>query len=144
MDTYDFVIVRSGTAGSALAYRLGEDPAARILMLEAGDDDLPEEVESTFRWNELLLTKIDWAYNSAPQPGLADHQVYSAAGKGVGGTSNIFHMMHVRARPADLDNWAYDGAPGWSFVDCLPYYQKSEHQVDDTNPTAGKSRQGSR
>jgi choline dehydrogenase-like flavoprotein len=99
MDTYDFVIVRSGTAGSVLAYRLGEDPAARILMLEAGDDDLPEEVESTFRWNELLLTKIDWAYNGAPQPGLADHQVYSAAGKGVGGTSNIFHIMHVRARP---------------------------------------------
>lgn len=139
MDTYDFVIVGSGTAGSVLAYRLGEDPAARILMLEAGDDDLPEEVESTYRWNELLLTRIDWAYNSVPQPGLAGHQVYSASGKGVGGTSNLFHMMHVRARPADLDKWAYDGAPGWSFAECLPYYQKSEHQVDDTNPTAGKA-----
>ena len=47
-------------------------------------------------------------------------------------------MMHVRAHPADLDDWAYNGSPGWSFDDCLPYYQKSENQVDDTNPTAGK------
>ena len=94
-------------------------------------------VESTSRWNELLLTSIDWAYNSVPQPGLADHQVYSASGKGLGGTSNLFHMMHVRARREDLDDWAYNGAPGWSFDECLPYYQRSEHQVDGTNPTAG-------
>jgi len=95
-------------------------------------------VHSTYRWNELLLTKLDWAYNSVPQPGLADHQVYSASGKSTGGTSNVYHMMHVRPRVQDLDNWAYNGAPGWSFADCLPYLQKLENQVDDTNPTAGK------
>jgi choline dehydrogenase len=138
MDTFDFVIVGSGAAGSTLAYRLGELSDARILVLEAGEQDLPEAVEVPFRWNELLLTALDWAYNSAPQPGLNNRQIYSAAGKATGGGSVLYHMMHVRARPSDLDNWAYNGCAGWSFQDVLPFFQKSENQLDDTNPTAGK------
>jgi len=143
MTTYNYTIVGSGAAGSVLAYRLGEDPNLSVLVIEAGKsvieagEDMQKTVESTSRWNELLLTSIDWAYNSIPKPGLDNHQVYSASGKSLGGSSNLFQMMHGRARREDLDNWAYNGAPGWSFVDCLPYFQKSEHQVDDTNPTAG-------
>src|SRR3712207_5362139 len=116
MNGYDYVIVGAGAAGPVLAYRLGEAANVRLLLLEAVGPDLPmDAIESPFRWNELLLTDIDWAYNSVPQPGLANHQVYSAAGRGLGGTSNLFHMMHVRARREDLDTWAYEGAPGWSF-----------------------------
>lgn len=137
-DAYDFVIVGSGAGGSTVAYRLGELAGARILVLEAGGDELPEAVDVPWRWNELLLTDLDWAYNSIPQPGLGNHQVYSAAGRGTGGGSLVYHMMHVRAKPADLDDWAYNGALGWSWNDCLPYYQKLENQADDTNPTAGK------
>jgi choline dehydrogenase len=137
-DTFDYVIIGSGAAGSTLAYRLGELDGATILVLEAGSGDLPEAVDSTYRWNELLLTSLDWAYNSVPQPGLGNRQVYSAAGRATGGGSVLYHMMHVRARPADLDDWAYNGCSGWSFKDCLPYYQKLENQSDSTNPTAGK------
>jgi choline dehydrogenase len=93
VDNFDFIIVGSGAAGSTLAYRLGELVDARILLLEAGGRDLPEAVEVPYRWNELLLTELDWAYN---------------------------------------------GCPGWSFHDALPFYQKLENQLDDTNPTAGK------
>lgn len=138
MDNFDFIIVGSGAAGSALAYRLGELPDARILILEAGGGDLPEAVEIPYRWNELLLTELDWAYNSVPQPGLSNRQVYCAAGRATGGGSVVYHMMHVRARPEDLNNWAYNGCLGWSFQDVLPFYQKLENQLDDTNPTAGK------
>jgi choline dehydrogenase len=137
-NTFDYVVVGSGAAGSTIAYRLGEMSGARVLVLEAGGDNLPDAVESPYRWNELLLTDLDWAYNSVPQPGLANHQVYSAAGRGPGGTSLLYHMMHVRAKRADLDGWAYHGALGWSFDECLPYFQKLENQLDDTNPTAGK------
>jgi choline dehydrogenase-like flavoprotein len=138
VDTYDFVIVGSGAGGSTVAYRLSELSGAKVLILEAGTGNLPEAVDVPWRWNELLLTELDWAYNSLPQPGLNNRQVYSAAGRATGGGSILYHMMHVRARPADLDNWAYDGCAGWSFEDCLPFFQRSENQLDDTNPTAGK------
>jgi choline dehydrogenase len=138
VDTFDFVIIGSGAGGSTLAYRLGEVPDARILVLEAGGGDLPEAVDVPYRWNELLLTALDWAYNSVPQPGLNNRQVYSAAGRATGGGSVLYHMMHVRARAADLDNWAYNGCTGWSFDEVLPFYQRLENQLDDTNPTAGK------
>ena len=137
-DTYDFIVVGSGAGGSTVAYRLGELADAKILVLEAGSGDLPEAVSVPWRWNELLLTDLDWAYNSAPQPALNGRQVYSAAGRCTGGGSAVYHMMHVRAKPADLDAWAYGGCAGWSFADCLPFYQRSENQLDDTNPTAGK------
>lgn len=137
-DNYDFIVVGSGAAGSTVAYRLGELPDTTILVLEAGGSYLPEAVEVPYRWNELLLTELDWAYNSVPQPGLNNRRIYSAAGRATGGGSVVYHMMHVRARPEDLDNWAYNGCPGWSFHDALPFYQKLENQLDDTNPTAGK------
>ncbi len=142
VETFDFVIVGSGPGGSTLAYRLSELSGAKILILEAGSPPTPgpmlDAVQSPYRWNELLLTDIDWAYNSVPQPGLNNHQVYSAAGRTTGGGSVVYHMMHVRARPADLASWVYNGAAGWSFEECLPYFQKLENQTDDTNPTAGK------
>ena len=138
VNTFDYVVIGSGAAGSTLAYRLSEMSDATVLILEAGGSELPEAAEVPWRWNELLLTSMDWAYNSLPQPALNNRQVYSAAGKGVGGSSSLYHMMHVRARPADLDNWVYNGCTGWSFQDVLPYFQKLENQLDDTNPTAGK------
>jgi choline dehydrogenase len=136
--TYDFVIVGSGPGGSTVADRLGELTDARILVLEAGGADLPEAVWVPWRWNELLLTDLDWAYDSAPQPALDGRRIYSAAGRCTGGGSAVYHMMHVRAKRADLDAWAYGGCTGWSFDDCLPYYQRSENQLDATNPTAGR------
>src|SRR5260370_27178267 len=108
-DSFDFVIIGSGAAGSTIAYRLSELSDARILILEAGGSDLPEAAEVPWRWNELLLTDLDWAYNSVPQPGLANRQVYSAARSATGGGPVVYHTMHVRAPPPDTALWAYRG-----------------------------------
>ncbi len=137
-NNFDFIIVGSGAAGSTIAYRLSELTNAKILILEAGSTKMMEAIEVPYRWNELLLTEIDWAYMSVPQPGLNHRQIYSAAGKLIGGTSNIYHMIHTRGKAADFDDWAYNGCSGWSFQEVLPYFQKLENQEDDTNPTAGK------
>lgn len=134
----DFVVVGGGTAGSVIASRLAELDGATVLLLEAGQAAITDAVVSPHRWNEVLLTDLDWAYLSEPQPGLNGTRVYSAAGRGLGGTSNIYHMMHTRGRPADYDSWAYDGCAGWSYQDVLPFLRRLENQADDTNPTAGR------
>ncbi len=138
-NNYDYIIVGGGTAGCVLANRLTADPAVKVLMIEAGGAEINDAVDSTSRWNELLLTDLDWAYMGPPQPGLGGRQVYSASGRGVGGSSNIFHMIHTRGRPEDYNDWAANGAKGWSFNEVLPYLQKLEGQRDNTNPTAGKN-----
>jgi len=136
-ETYDYVIVGGGTAGAVIANRLTERGGATVAVLEAGGAEINDAVVSPARWNEVLLTDLDWAYMSEPQPGLGGRRVYSASGRGLGGSSNVYHMMHTRGRPADYDDWAYNGAAGWAYRDVLPYLQKLEDQRDATNPTAG-------
>lgn len=136
-ETYDFIVVGSGSAGSALAGRLARIPDARILVLEAGTDVLPGTVDVPYRWPELHFTELDWAYQSVPQAALDGRRVYLAAGRGVGGSTNLYHMIHLRGDPLDYDGWADQGAVGWSWNDVLPYFQKLERQTDATNPSAG-------
>jgi choline dehydrogenase len=138
-ESYDYVIVGAGAAGSVIASRLTEHDDVTVLLLEAGDAPIDDAVTDPSRWNEVLLTDLDWAYMSEPQPGLNGRRVYSASGRGIGGSSNLYHMMHTRGRPGDYDDWARGGAAGWSHADVLPYLQKLESQHDGTNPTAGTS-----
>ncbi len=138
MNEFDFILVGVGTAGSVLANRLSENPAVRVLALEAGEREIPPNVADPSLWYTLLGSSVDWDYISIPQPGLGGRVTHEPRGKIPGGSSNLYIMMHVRGHPSDYDNWAYNGCPGWRYQDILPYFQKLEQQEDDTSPWAGK------
>lgn len=133
MDEYDYVIVGSGTAGSVLAHRLSADPSRRVLVLEAGYGRIPAEVDDSRSWFLLLGGQVDWGYQSVPQPGLGGRRTFEPRGKAPGGSSNLYIMMHVRGHPSDFDNWAYQGAAGWSHRDLLPYFDRVEQTQRTTN-----------
>ncbi|MGK3982555.1 GMC family oxidoreductase N-terminal domain-containing protein [Sorangium sp. So ce136] len=135
---YDFIVVGAGAGGCVLASRLTEDPDLKVLLIEAGGPEIPPNVHDPSAWYTLLGSTIDWGYQSVPQPGLNGRSTFEPRGKVLGGSSNFYVMMHIRGHASDYDNWAYNGAPGWSYEECLPYFQKLEDHGDDTSPWAGK------
>jgi choline dehydrogenase len=138
MAEYDFIVVGTGSAGSCVASRLSEISDVSVLALEAGGEPYPPNVSNPALWYTLFGTDVDWGYLSIPQKALGGRPTYEPRGKMPGGSSNLYIMMHIRGHASDYDNWAYNGCPGWSYAECLEYFQKLEDQEDDTNPTAGK------
>jgi choline dehydrogenase len=138
MSEYDFIVVGTGSAGACVASRLSEVSDVTVLALEAGGEPYPENQSVAPLWYTLLGSEIDWGYMSVPQKALNGRPTYEPRGKMPGGSSNLYLMMHIRGHASDFDNWAYNGCPGWSYAECLEYFQKQEDQEDDTNPTAGR------
>jgi choline dehydrogenase len=142
MDSFDYVVVGAGSAGSALATRLSEDAGVGVAVLEAGSREIPDAVAADIaapsHWALVQNTAVDWHYESVPQPHLHGRRLPEPRGRLPGGTSNLYILMHIRGHRSDYDNWAYNGCPGWAYDDVLPYFQKLEDQDDDTNPTAGR------
>ena len=126
VSTYDYVVVGAGSSGCVVANRLTEDPDVSVLLLEAGGrDDLPA-IHDPRAFAQLFKTSVDWAYVTAPEPGLNGRAINWPRGKVLGGTSAMNAMIYVRGNRADYDHWASLGNPGWGYEDVLPYFMKSE------------------
>ncbi|MHB8531671.1 MAG: GMC family oxidoreductase [Solirubrobacteraceae bacterium] len=127
--SYDYVIVGAGSAGCVLANRLSEDPSVRVLLLEAGGKDRSPKIKIPAAFPEQFHTKLDWDYETEPEPHVDERALYIPRGKALGGSSSMNAMLYVRGRPLDYDGWAAQGAPGWSYKDVLPYFIRSEDNV---------------
>jgi choline dehydrogenase len=127
---YDIVIVGGGSAGCVLANRLSEDPATRVLVLEAGRADYAWDVY--IHMPAALSFPIgsrfyDWRYQSEPEPHMHGRRIYHARGKVLGGSSSINGMIFQRGNPLDYERWGADpGMEAWDYAHCLPYFKRME------------------
>ena len=126
---HDYVIVGAGSAGCVLANRLSEDPAARVLLLEAGGRDRSLNIKIPAAFPKQFHTKLDWDYETVPEPHVDGRSLYIPRGKSLGGSSSMNAMLYVRGSPFDYDAWEAQGAPGWGFRSVLPYFLRSEDNV---------------
>ena len=126
---YDYVIVGAGSAGCVLANRLSADPSVRVLLLEAGGKDRSPNIKIPAAFPKQFHTKLDWDYETEPEPHVDGRRLYIPRGKSLGGSSSMNAMLYVRGRPLDYDAWEAQGAPGWGYSDVLPYFNRSEANV---------------
>src|SRR5689334_10750368 len=126
----DFIVVGAGSAGCAVAARLSEDAATRVLLLEAGGEDRNRWIHIPLGFGKTFADPlVNWCYETEPDPGAADRRVFWPRGKVLGGSSSINGMVYIRGQAEDFDHWRQLGNAGWSFDDVLPYFKRSEHQT---------------
>ncbi|WP_421913857.1 choline dehydrogenase [Mesorhizobium sp.] len=123
----DFVIIGSGSAGSAMAYRLSEDGKHSVIVIEFGGTDIGPLIQMPSALSiPLNMSLYDWGFASEPEPHLGGRVLATPRGKVIGGSSSINGMVYVRGHARDFDHWAEDGASGWGFADVLPYFKRME------------------
>jgi choline dehydrogenase len=124
--TFDYIIVGAGSAGSVLANRLSANPNNKVLVLEAGRESHP--------WSRIPIgfaklienPAANWLYASEPEPATGNRRIPIPRGKLLGGSSSINGMVFVRGQSQDYDQWAQLGNRGWSFRDVLPIFRDME------------------
>ena len=106
-DTFDYVIVGAGAAGSILAARLTEDPETTVCVLEAGPPDTNPFIHIPAGFIKALVNPdITWQFSTEPTENTAGPRVKTVQGRTLGGGSSINGMIYNRGQPGDQDSWA--------------------------------------
>ena len=129
-DTFDYVIVGSGAAGSVLCNRLTEDPGVTVCVLECGPPDRHPFIHIPAGFIKMLFNPtFTWQFQTEPSEGTAGRRILTTQGRTLGGSSSINGMIYNRGQRADFDNWAQRGNRGWGYVDVLPYFKRGERRI---------------
>ena len=132
---YDVVVCGAGSSGCVVAARLSEDPAVRVLLLEAGGSDDVPEVMDPLRWQEDLGTERDWGFTARPSPQTAGRALGMSMGKVLGGGSSINVAVWARGHRSDWDHSAErSGDPAWGYEAVLELYRRIEDWQGEPDP----------
>lgn len=137
----DYIVVGSGSSGSAVAGRLAQ-AGHSVILLEAGKKDdkfltnKPGMIGPMHAVPQIKKT-VDWGFYSTPQKHILDRKMPVPRGKVVGGSSSINGMVYVRGNRANFDSWAAEGNTGWDADSVNAAYKRIEDFEDGENAYRG-------
>ncbi|MCF1709265.1 GMC family oxidoreductase N-terminal domain-containing protein [Tabrizicola sp. J26] len=135
---YDFIIIGGGSAGCVLAARLSENPAARVLLLEAGGRDRHPFYHLPAGFAKMTKGIGSWGWHTVPQKHMNGMVIRYTQAKVIGGGSSINAQIYTRGNALDYDEWRQRGCAGWGYEDVLPYFRKAEDNDSYDNRYHGK------
>jgi choline dehydrogenase len=135
VDTFDYVIVGAGSAGSVLANRLTADGTTTVCVLEAGPRDWHPYIHIPAGFIKTYHDpRVNWLYSMEPSVWTGGRRIPAPRGKTLGGSSSINGHIYNRGQPMDFDTWAQQGNRGWGYADVLPYFRRMERRIGDGDP----------
>lgn len=137
-ESYDFIVIGSGSGGATVAGRLGESGAS-VLVLEAGETDQVEAVLNPAMWPTNLRSERDWGHSADPSDSVNGRSLILPMGKVVGGGSSINVQIWARGHKSDFDMWAAEaGDDAWNYASVLEIYKR----IEDWQGAPDDSRRG--
>jgi choline dehydrogenase len=135
-ETFDYVIIGAGSAGSVLVNRLSAEANSSVLVLEAGPSDWHPYIHVPAGFIKTFHAKrINWLYQMEPSAWTGGRRILAPRGKTLGGSSSINGHVYNRGQRMDFDTWAQLGNRGWGYADVLPYFRRMERRLGASDAT---------